>query len=96
MSELEVLMQYDSALLGQIRDYAMNLYLNHDVMPLSAIKEAMKHFGIPESEQWEVSQAIKTVGLVERPVPKKPPSRKKRNFHYIPSIDGKSRAAGER
>lgn len=92
-------MQYDSIFLGKIRDCAMNLYQNHNVMPPEHIKRAMNTFGVPESDQWGVFQAIKPLGLVEQPQLKKTTKKKnifRRSIIIVPSIDGKSLAAGER
>lgn len=89
-------MLYSSTFLGQIRDRAMDLYQNSNVMPPLHIKQAMVEAGIPEENFWETRQAIRKLGLVEKP----PIHRRKQGripMGQIPLfIDGKSLAAGER
>ncbi len=67
-------MLYSSTFLGQIRDRAMDLYQNSNVMPPLHIKQAMVEAGIPEEKFWETRQAIQKLGLVEKP----PVHRRKR------------------
>ncbi|MEY4602633.1 MAG: hypothetical protein RL292_574 [Candidatus Parcubacteria bacterium] len=96
-------MLYSSTFLGQIRDRAMDLYQNSNVMPPLHIKQAMAEAGIPEDDFWETRQAIKKLGLVENSKQQKKPTRRRRLvkqlcISFIPGLplDKKSIAAGER
>ncbi len=60
---------YDSTFLGEIRDRAVDLYQNHNVLPPEHIRQAMQEAKVPEDKLWETRKAIGGLGLVETPPP---------------------------